>query len=224
MDAHRDPDATDAVRGARRRRLTKNDMERTPEGQRPAVQVEDGRMVLRVGGVIQSVAVDERYESDVWDAMLPQERPANVLILGLGGGTIAQFLTQRWGPLPITGVERDLAIALIARHDFGLEQFPHVRIVVADAFEFVRHCHERYDLICVDLYIAGKMAHGVFDPAFLHAIARLLIPDGTAAFNFWSGPYLADQIRRLGRVLRIRDRRSAGDNVVITCGLLPISE
>ena len=37
--------------------------------------------------------------------MLPQERPSNVLILGLGGGTIAQFLTQRWGPLPITGVE-----------------------------------------------------------------------------------------------------------------------
>jgi spermidine synthase len=199
-------------------------MGRTREGQRPAVQMEDGRVVLRVGGVIQSVAVNESYESDVWDAMLPQERPANVLILGLGGGTIAQFLTQRWGPLPITGVERDPAIALIARRDFGLERLPHVRIVVADAFEFVRDCRERYDLICVDLYIAGKIAHGVFDPAFLRAIARLLIPDGTAAFNFWSGPYLADQIRRLGRVLRIRDRRSADDNVVITCGTRPIIE
>jgi hypothetical protein len=30
--------------------------------------VEDGRVVLRVGGVIQSVAVDDGYESDVWDA------------------------------------------------------------------------------------------------------------------------------------------------------------
>jgi len=43
------------------------------------------------------------------------------------------------------------------------------------------------------------------------------------AFNFWSGPYLADQIRRLDRVLRICDRRTAGDNV-ITCGTLPILE
>jgi len=193
----------------------------TREGQRPAVQVEDGRVVLRVGGVIQSVAVDENYESDVWDAMLPQERPANVLILGLGGGTIAQFLTQRWGPVPITGVESDPAIALIARRAFGLEQLPHVRIVVADAFEFTRDCLERYDLICVDLYVAGKMAHGVLDPAFLRDVARLLIPEGTAAFNFWSGPYLSDQIRRLGRVLPVRDRRSAGDNVVIICGSLP---
>jgi spermidine synthase len=197
-------------------------MGRTREGQRPAVQVQDGRVVLRVGGVIQSVSVDDSYESDVWDAMLPEERPANVLILGLGGGTIAQFLTQRWGPLPITGVERDPAIAQIARRDFGLEQLPHLRIVVADAFEFVRDCRERYDLICVDLYIAGKMAHGVLDPAFLRAIARLLTSGGTAAFNFWNGPYLADQIRRLDRVLRVLDRRTAGDNVVITCGTPPI--
>jgi len=156
--------------------------------------------------------------------MLPQERPSKVLILGLGGGTIAQFLTQRWGPLPITGVEGDSDIALIARRAFGLEKLPHVRIIIADAFEFVRDCREHYDLICVDLYIAGKMAHGVLDPAFLRDIARLLIPDGTAAFNFWSGPYLTDQIRRLSRVLHIRDRRSTGDNVVIICGTLPISE
>jgi hypothetical protein len=66
------------------------------------------------------------------------------------------------------------------------------------------------------------MAHGVLDPAFLRAIACLLTPGGTAAFNFWMGPYLADQIRRLGRVLRVLDRRTAGDNVVITCGTPPI--
>lgn len=187
---------------------------------RPSVRVEDGRAVLRVGGVIQSVAVDETYESDVWDAMLPKDRPAHVLILGLGGGTIAQLLTQRWGSLPITGVERDPAIALIARRAFGLERLPHVRIVVADAFEFVRDCHERYDLICVDLYVAGKMAHGVLDPTFLRAIARLLTPDGTAAFNFWRGPYLDDQLHRLRRMLCVRDVRSAGDNVVVTCAVL----
>lgn len=191
---------------------------------RPAVRIEDGRVVLRVGGVIQSVAVDAAYESDVWDAMLPTERPASALILGLGGGTIAQLLTQRWGPLPITGVERDPAVALIARRAFGLEQLPHVRIVVADAFDFVRDCRARYDLICVDLYVAGKMAHGVLDPAFLRALARLLTPDGTAAFNFWRGPYLQDQLRRLRRELRIRELRGAGDNVVVTCGPLPATE
>jgi hypothetical protein len=75
------------------------------------VRLENGRNVLRVGGVIQSVGVDASHIPDVWDAMLPQERPASALILGLGGGTIATLMTRRWGPLPIIGVERDPAIA-----------------------------------------------------------------------------------------------------------------
>ena len=41
-------------------------------GARPRVLVEEGRTVLRVGGAIQSVAVDAAYTPDVWDAMLPR--------------------------------------------------------------------------------------------------------------------------------------------------------
>ncbi|MGH2503248.1 MAG: hypothetical protein ACRDID_12125, partial [Ktedonobacterales bacterium] len=51
-------------------------------GLAPRVTLEDGRKALRVGGVIQSVAVDERYIPDVWDAMLPLRQPASALILG----------------------------------------------------------------------------------------------------------------------------------------------
>lgn len=187
-------------------------------GTRPVVRIEAGRTILRVDGVIQSVGVDEQYTPDVWDAMLPSTRPASALILGLGGGTIAHLLTRRWGPLPITGVERDPAVALLARRAFGLEALPHVRIEVADAFTYVRACRETFDLICVDLYVAGKMAHGVLEPAFLRQIGRLLTPEGTATFNFWRTAYLADQLRRLGRVLPIRGVSDAEDNVVAACG------
>jgi spermidine synthase len=184
---------------------------------RPVVLTEAGRKVLRVGGVIQSVHVDEHYEPDVWDAMLPRERPANALILGLGGGTMAQLLTSRFGQLPITGVERDPAVIWLARHEFGLDQLPHVRIVAADAFTFVRESRERYGAICVDLYTAGKMAHGVFDPAFLRATRCLLTPGGTATFNLWRSPHLADQLRRVGRMLCIRDIIDVDENVVVRC-------
>lgn len=67
---------------------------------RPLVKIEAERKVLRVGGVIQSVAVDASYTSDVWDALLPATRPANALILGLGGGTVATLMTRRWGRCP----------------------------------------------------------------------------------------------------------------------------
>jgi spermidine synthase len=183
----------------------------------PIVTHENGRKVLRVGGVIQSIHVDERYQSDVWDAMLPRRQPASALILGLGGGTIASLMTQRWGPIPITGVEVDPAVVWLARHEFGLAQLPNVGIVVEDAFSYVRRCDRQFDAICVDLYTAGKLAHGVFGVPFLGGIATLLAPEGEAAFNLWRSPYLTDQLRRLRRVLTVSAIVEADENIVVHC-------
>lgn len=184
---------------------------------RPLVAVEAGRKVLRVGGVIQSVAVDDEYQRDVWDAMLPERRPASALILGLGGGTTAMLLTRRWGPLPITGVEVDPSVVWLARHEFGLSDMPHVQIEVVDAFAYMRRCADRRDLICVDLYTAGKMAHGVLAGSFLRDVARCLTPEGTAVFNFWRTPYLADQMRRLAREFAVERVVEVDENILVHC-------
>lgn len=182
---------------------------------RPIVAVEDGRKVLRVGGVIQSVAVDERYTSDVWDAMLPRRQPASALILGLGSGAIAQLMTRRWGAFPIVGVELDPAVVWLARREFGLDDLPHLKIVTADAFAWVARCEQRFDAICVDLYTAGKMAHGVLGATFLNDLRRLLTPGGEVAFNLWRSAYLADQMRRVERVFSIIAIDEADDNLIL---------
>jgi spermidine synthase len=182
-----------------------------------SVRLEAGRRVLRVGGVIQSVGVDVAHVPDVWDAMLPAARPASALILGLGGGTIATLLTRRWGPLPIVGVERDPAIAWLARSEFGLGALPNVAIVTEDAFAYARRCDQRFDLICVDLYVAGKLAHGVLAASFLRDVARLLTAGGLATFNLWRGPALADATRRIARELTLQDALDVDDNVVLRC-------
>lgn len=207
---------------------------------RPVVVIEGGRKLLRVGGVIQSVHVDDAYEPDIWDAMLPRERPESALIVGLGGGTMAQLLTARFGPLPITGVERDPAVIWLARHEFGLARSPHVRILEQDAFAFVRdaarRCDRRpdasprdslaapYGAICVDLYTAGKMAHGVFDPVFLRALGRILAPAGSITFNLWRSPYLADQLRRIERAFAVSELLEVGENLVVRCSHRPCAE
>lgn len=185
---------------------------------RPVVTVEEGRTLLRVGGVIQSVLVDEHHEPDVWDAMLPLRRPESALILGLGGGTIASLLTRRFGPIPVVGVERDARIAALARESFGLNRQPNVQIVVADAFAFLPQCQVRFDLICVDLFVAGKMEHGVLSPDFLRAINHAMTTDGSVVFNLWNSPYLDDQLRRLHRVLTVQDVVEVGQNVVVRGG------
>src|SRR5262249_18704166 len=134
---------------------------------RPLVQVENGRKVLRVGGVIQSVGVDEAHVPDIWDAMLPLVQPRSALILGLGGGTMATLMTLRWGPVPILRVEHDAVVAWLARHEFGLAALPNVVVQVEDAFAYARRSNRCFDAICVDLYIAGRMSHGVLAGGFL---------------------------------------------------------
>jgi spermidine synthase len=184
----------------------------------PVIVIEDGRKILRVDGVVQSVHVDASYLPDVWDAMLPDEAPANALILGLGGGTMAQLLANRFGPLPIVGVERDPAVIFLARHEFGLALAPHVRIEHEDAFTYARQCAETFEFIAVDLYTAGKMAHGVLGATFLRDVRRLLAPEGLVTFNVWRSPYLADQTRRLARVFAIRSSAEVDDNIIVRCG------
>jgi spermidine synthase len=88
---------------------------------------------------------------------------------------------------------------------------------VADAFAYTRRCERHFDAICVDLYVAGKMTHGVLGAAFLRDVARLLTPRGIAAFNLWRSSALADAIRRVGRELRTFDTIDVDDNVILRC-------
>lgn len=186
----------------------------------PRVEDRAGRKALVVGNYVQSIAVDDQHVFDVWDAFVPRHRhPWRALILGAGGGTIATLLTRRFGPIAITAIERDPAVAVLARDEFGLAALPNVELVVADAFAWVAaapdSATQRFDLICVDLYVAGEMAHGVFATAFLRQIAMLLTPGGIAAFNLFKTKRIPEQLHRLGRVFNVIDQIDIGGNIVV---------
>jgi spermidine synthase len=182
----------------------------------PRVEDRDGRRALVVGGYVQSIVVGDDHAWDVWDAFIPRRRlPWRALILGGGGGTIATLLTRRCGPIQIVAVERDPAVARLAREEFGLDQLANVEVIEADAFAWVETCERAFDLICVDMYVAGELAHGTLATPFLRQIARLLTPGGIAAFNLFKTKRLPEQIHRLSRVFNIVDKIEIGGNVVV---------
>lgn len=185
------------------------------EAERAVARVEDGRTVLRVGGVIQSVTIDDHYSADVWDALLPRRKPDSALILGLGGASLAHLMTRRWGPFPITGVERDPEVIRLAWAEFGLDRLSHLHIVAADAFAWVRLPHPPFGAICVDMYVAGKLAHGALSPAFLRDVRRLVGPSGEVCFNLWRSAYLEDQTRRIKGLFHIEDTVEVDGNVAV---------
>ncbi len=182
----------------------------------PHVEERDGRKALVVGNYVQSVSVENDHPFDVWDAFIPRHRlPWRALILGAGGGTIATLLTRRCGPIRIVAIERDAEVARLARDEFGLARLDNVELIEADAFAWVATCTETFDLICVDMYVAGEIAHGTLATAFLRQIAALLTPGGVAAFNLFLTKRLPEQTQRIERVFNIIDRIQVGGNIIV---------
>ncbi len=182
----------------------------------PLVEERDGRKALVVGGYVQSISVEEDHVWDVWDALIPRQRhPWRVLILGSGGGTIATLLTQRFGPIAITAIERDPEIVRLSREEFGLSALTNVTIIEADAFTWVDSCDQTFDLICVDLYVAGNLVHGTLATPFLRQLASLLIPGGIVTFNLFRTRRIPEQLHRLQHIFTIIERIEVGGNIIV---------
>lgn len=199
---------------------------------------EDWGRALEVGGVTQSVSVpDDEPAADgepqpgprggYWGLMLPPGCPRRALLLGLGGGTVATLLARRCPVAAITGIEHDSAVIAAARESFGLDTLPHLTIEQADAFAWMdTHAGEailsgatepteRYDLICVDLFEAGRLTMGTLTTRFLRQVAALLTAEGVATINLMVTGRTNEQVHRIERVFAIQRQLRTRGNLVL---------
>ncbi len=172
---------------------------------------------LEVGGVVQSVSVPESSPDDApaprdaeprpgpgggyWGLLLPPGCPGRALLLGLGAGTVAQLLARRCPDTALVGVERDPEVLVVAREAFALDGLARLEVVEADAFTWVaEHALSvpgTFDLICLDLFEAGRLA------------------PGTLATPFMVTARTPEQVQRLRRVFTVtRELRLRGNLVV----------
>ncbi len=129
-----------------------------------------GGLELRVEGTLASLRrPGEAVTGVVWWALaapvllLSRRRP-RVLLLGLGGGSVARALRALSPTAEIVGVEHDPRVLRLARRHFGLDRIV-VEPVVADALEYLRHRRRRFDLIVEDLFVGPSRS--VRKPAWL---------------------------------------------------------
>jgi len=188
-----------------------------PDAPTPGVRIgeDSGRAALLVDGVVQSISPEDGLSvGGYWAAMLPDERPGRVLILGLGGGTLASLLRARWGELHMVGVDDDTTILALAR-EAGWLPTCGLEIVLGDAFEFVQTCHERFDYVAVDLFRGPRMPGRVFGRPFLRRVRSLLEPHGRLAVNLFRDRRQADRVSRIALFFDIRSQIDVGGNVIV---------
>lgn len=135
----------------------------------------------------------------VWDLLMmpaflyPPGAVQRVLLLGVGGGTVIRQLREFVRPREIVAVDLCAEHLFVARRFFGVTGAD-VRLVEADARDWVRRDRSRYDLVIDDLFngSGGQPQRAVAaDAEWCARLAARTEHDGAVAINCLSPAELA---------------------------------
>lgn len=114
------------------------------------------------------------------------EKPARVLVVGLGGGSIPRFLHKRYPAVQIDCVELDPDVVAVATQYFGFAEDKTMKAHVGDGRKFIEKATQPYDIIFLDAFGADNIPYSLATREFLLAVRKALAPNGIVVGNIWS--------------------------------------
>lgn len=136
---------------------------------------------IKGGGLTQSGGV----AYTIWNTTLKNVAKGGerkkVLILGLGGGSIARITNRLWPDAKVRGVDIDPVIVELGSKYLKLPRA--IDVVISDVTAFLKKDTDAYDLICVDLYQGDTYPAEFETEVFVRTIKKHLSPTGIAVFN-----------------------------------------
>lgn len=125
---------------------------------------------IQAEGLTQSGGIVE----SIWKSTLKQikENEINsILILGLGGGTLAKLLRKKYPNAKITGVEIDPLMIELGRKYLDLDKYDiDIKIEDTNKFKF-----DEYDLVIVDMYSGDNFPKEFESEEFLMKLSKFPI-------------------------------------------------
>lgn len=161
-------------------------------GQLRVTEAEGYRYLYFGEGTEQScsfVAEPGWLEYDYTRAMLLgcfwQARPRETLLLGLGGGTLANCLLQHFDMQKLTAIELRPAVVELASRWLGLSQDERFQVGIGCAESHVKSAPSSCDLLFMDLYMEGGISRLQMQKDFFQVCHRALRPGGVMVINQW---------------------------------------
>ena len=127
--------------------------------------------------------------------LLLNANPQNVLVIGLGGGSIPVALSELFPTAIIDAVEIDEAVVRVAKQFFDFAETPRLKVHVSDARVFIKRALLRkaqYDLVILDAFTGEYIPEHLMTREFLEESRNLLGPDGVLVANTFSTSVLYD--------------------------------
>jgi spermidine synthase len=121
--------------------------------------------------------------------LLVNPNPENILVVGLGGGTIPTVLTELYPDANIKVVEIDEAVVKVAKTYFEFRETDKLTVDVSDARVFIKRARlrkEKYDMVILDAFTGEYIPEHLMTAEFLSESKDLLVENGVLIANTFS--------------------------------------
>ncbi len=144
-----------------------------------------GRYQLSTANAVYSYAdLYTNFKQAFEKINLDQRQIEDVLVLGFGLGSIPYLLEKTFKKkYHYTAVEIDENVLYLA-NKYALDEIASpISLLPTDAAIFVSYCQERFDLICMDVFLDDEIPTYFETEDYLEQLKVLLNPEGILLFN-----------------------------------------
>jgi spermidine synthase len=128
-------------------------------------------------------ALNFRYTREMMGVLLFRPDPREILMLGLGGGSLAKFCRRQLPDARITVVENDPWVVALRDEFLVPPDGPGFRVVTGDGADYVARCEDQPDLMLVDAFDLHGYAPSIASPGFYALAREALARDGVLVAN-----------------------------------------
>ena len=127
------------------------------------------------------------YSNMMMASLLFCPKPRRLLMVGLGGAAVTNFLNEQFPNLHIDVVEIDSKIIEVSKNYFFLRESNRYRVFEEDGRVFIqkRKGQEPYDWIILDAFKSGSIPYHLKTCEFYKEIRSILKPDGIVGSNLY---------------------------------------
>jgi spermidine synthase len=120
-------------------------------------------------------------------ALLLQPTPKRILMIGLGGCAVSNFLSYLYPQIVIDVVEIDQKVIDVSRKFFFLNETSNYKVHHDDGRRFIRKMSDEktYDLIYLDAFKSGSIPFHLKTIQFYEDVNRVLSPGGVVGSNLY---------------------------------------
>ena len=144
------------------------------------------------------------YTQTMFNGFLYKDEVEDMLLVGLGGGSMVHFKNHYFPKINLDVVEIDEEILKICKAHFFYKENPKTKIIIADAFQYMKTGSKKYDIIMMDAFLkpseetdSSGIAKKFKETEFHKNLKSKLKKDGIIVFNINTHEELEEDLKKL---------------------------